>query len=120
MRHLVIGAPQSAHTEEYARSWERATGQAPRRLSWTALRAESAAFTPSTAASDLAVFQYTSGTTRELSNRPKLPQTLGDLEGAADDGFVLAQRQHARHRHGAVGECLHHAELALDGVRRGQ
>jgi len=33
---------------------------------WKALAQESAAFEPSTAASDLAVFQYTSGTTREL------------------------------------------------------
>src|SRR5499425_3369801 len=33
---------------------------------WSALAAESPAFAPSTRASDLALFQYTSGTTREL------------------------------------------------------
>src|SRR5262249_7134603 len=33
---------------------------------WTELAAESPAFTPTTAAADLALFQYTSGTTREL------------------------------------------------------
>lgn len=38
---------------------------------WAALRAESPSFTPSTAASDLAVFQYTSGTTRELPEAVK-------------------------------------------------
>jgi acetyl-CoA synthetase len=38
---------------------------------WDALGGEPAAFTPSTAASDLAVFQYTSGTTRELPEAVK-------------------------------------------------
>lgn len=38
---------------------------------WQALSGESAEFTPSTAASDLAVFQYTSGTTRELPEAVK-------------------------------------------------
>ena len=38
---------------------------------WTALDAEAAQFEPSTAASDLAVFQYTSGTTRELPEAVK-------------------------------------------------
>jgi acetyl-CoA synthetase len=33
---------------------------------WAALAAENSAFTPETASSDLALFQYTSGTTREL------------------------------------------------------
>jgi acetyl-CoA synthetase len=38
---------------------------------WKELEKESATFTPSTAASDLAVFQYTSGTTRELPEAVK-------------------------------------------------
>ena len=38
---------------------------------WAALGKESAEFAPSTAASDLAVFQYTSGTTRELPEAVK-------------------------------------------------
>lgn len=38
---------------------------------WRELGGESADFTPSTAASDLAVFQYTSGTTRELPEAVK-------------------------------------------------
>ncbi|MBC7803189.1 MAG: AMP-binding protein [Candidatus Parcubacteria bacterium] len=38
---------------------------------WEALEKESADFTPSTAAADLAVFQYTSGTTRELPEAVK-------------------------------------------------
>jgi acetyl-CoA synthetase len=38
---------------------------------WAALAQESTAFVPSTAAGDLAVFQYTSGTTRELPEAVK-------------------------------------------------
>jgi acetyl-CoA synthetase len=38
---------------------------------WAELTAESPDFTPSTAASDLALFQYTSGTTRELPDAVK-------------------------------------------------
>lgn len=38
---------------------------------WTALGAESPVFEPSTRASDMAVFQYTSGTTRELPEAVK-------------------------------------------------
>jgi acetyl-CoA synthetase len=38
---------------------------------WSELEAESPAFTPSTRASDLALFQYTSGTTRELPDAVK-------------------------------------------------
>ena len=34
--------------------------------------------------------------------------------------FVLAQQVHARHRHVAAGQRAHDAELALDGMRRGQ
>jgi hypothetical protein len=34
---------------------------------------------------------------------------LHDVEGAADDGFVLAQRIHVRHGHVGAGQAAHHA-----------
>ena len=45
---------------------------------------------------------------------------LHHIEGAADDGLVLAQHVHARHRHAASGQCAHDAELAFDGMGRRQ
>ncbi len=45
---------------------------------------------------------------------------LHDVEGAADHGLVLAQRTHPGDRHVRPGERIHHAVLALDGVRRRQ
>jgi hypothetical protein len=45
---------------------------------------------------------------------------LHDVEGAADDGLVLAQRVHARHGHGGGSQAAHHGELPLNGVGRGQ
>ena len=45
---------------------------------------------------------------------------LHQVEGAADHRLVLAQQQHARHRHLGGGQRAHHPVLALDRVRRGQ
>jgi len=45
---------------------------------------------------------------------------LHDVEGAADDALVLAQREHPRHRDAGAVQRLHDAVFALDCVRRGQ
>jgi len=45
---------------------------------------------------------------------------LHEEERPADHGLVLAEVQHARHGHARVLERLHHPELALHEVRRGE
>jgi hypothetical protein len=45
---------------------------------------------------------------------------LHHVERAADHRLVLAQQEHARHRHGGGVQRLHHRELAVDRVGRRQ
>ena len=47
-------------------------------------------------------------------------QMLHDIEGAADDRVVLAQRVDPRHRHRRLGQRAHDAELAVDRMRARQ
>ena len=56
---------------------------------------------------------------RLLPEHPAVDE-VHHIEGPADDGFVVTQHMHARHRHAAEGQRVHHAELTLDGVGRRQ
>ena len=45
---------------------------------------------------------------------------LHHIKGTTDDGLVLAEREHACHRHAGAVQGLHDPEFALNGVSRGQ